>query len=87
MTEPKRMGFRSRNPNAMTAAERQQKWRRSRGLRQLQVDLTTDTAAAVIYIRNQWGMSSNREAALAAIRFLALCTRQGLTRLPQTIDD
>jgi hypothetical protein len=81
------MGFRSRNPNAMTAAERQQKWRRSRGLRQLQVDLTTDTAAAVIYIRNQWGMSSNREAALAAIRFLALCTRQGLTRLPQTIDD
>lgn len=83
----KRMGFRSRKPEAMTPAERQQKWRRTRGMRQLQLDMSEDTSAAVLYIRKEWGMRSNREAALAAIRFLALCTRQGLTRLPQTIDD
>ncbi len=84
---PRRMGFRSKKPHAMTGAERQQKWRRSRGMRQLQLDLTAETSAAVVYIRKEWGMRSNKEAALAAIRFLALCTRQGLTRLPQSLDD
>lgn len=83
------MGFRSRKPDAMTNAERQQKFRRTRGVRQvqLQIDMDSDVAAAVLYIRKEWGMSSSREAVKAAIRFLALCTRQGLTRLPQTIDD
>lgn len=73
----------------MTNAERQQKFRRTRGVRQmqLQIDMDSDVAAAVLYIRKEWGMGSSKEAALAAIRFLALCTRQGLTRLPQTIDD
>lgn len=83
----KRMGFRSRKKQAMTASERQQKWRRTRGMRQLQIDMDSDVSAAVLYIRKEWGMHSNKEAALAAIRFLALCTRHGLTRLPQTIDD
>lgn len=85
--EFKRMGFRSRNPNAMTNAERQSKWRRSRGSRQIQMDMTPEVAAALLYLRKEWGMTSNREVTLAAIRFLALCTRQGLTRLPQKIDD
>jgi hypothetical protein len=84
---PKKIGFRSRKPHAMTDAERVQKWRRQRGVRQLQLDLTVEVAAAMLYIRNEWGMKSNKEAAEAAIRFLALCTRQGLTRLPQTLDD
>jgi hypothetical protein len=44
-------------------------------------------SAAILYIRKEWGIESNREACQAAIRFLALCTRQGLTRLPQTLDD
>jgi hypothetical protein len=90
MTEnglPKKMGFRSRNPNAMTDAERQQKARRNRGTRQLQLALDADVSAAILYIRKEWGIESNREACQAAIRFLALCTRQGLQRLPQTIDD
>lgn len=81
------MGFQSRKPHAMTPAERQQKYRRERGIRQLQLDLSLEVAAAMLYIRKEWGMKTNKEAAEAAIRFLALCTRQGLTRLPQTIDD
>lgn len=83
----KRIGFRSRKPHAMTPAERQSKWRRTRGMRQLHLDMTEETSAAILYIKKEWGMKSNAEAALAAVRFLALCTRQGLTRLPQTIDD
>lgn len=87
MTDPKRMGFRSRNPNAMTNRERQQKWRRVNGTRQLHLNTDAELAAALLYIRNEWGMKSHHEAAAAAIRFLAVCTRQGLTRLPQRIDD
>lgn len=82
-----KMGFRSRNPHAMTDAERQAKYRRNRGMRQVKFDLNNEIAASVLYIRKEWGMESNKEAVLAAIRFLALCTRQGLTRLPQTMDD
>jgi hypothetical protein len=81
------MGFQSRNPNAMTNAERQAKFRRARGSRQLTSQLDAATAASVLYLRKEWGMTSNHEVAVAAIRFLALCTRQGLTRLPQSIDD
>lgn len=82
-----KMGFRSRKPHAMTNAERQQKFRRTRGTRQIQLGLDTDVSAAILYIRKEWGIESNREACQAAIRFLAICTRQGLTRLPQTLDD
>ena len=87
MTEAKRLGFRSRNPDAMTDAERMQKYRRTLGGRQMHMLMPPDVAAALIYLRKEWGMETNQEAAMAAIRFLALCTRQGLTRLPQSIDD
>lgn len=87
MTEPQRMGFRSRNPNAMTPAERQSKRRRKLGVRQVQLGMGAELAASLLYIRNEWGIRTNREAVEAAVRFLALCTRQGLTRLPQSIDD
>lgn len=89
MTEPKpkKTGFRSRNPYAMTAAERQSKRRRANITRQVQLTLTNDVAAALVYVRKEWGMKSSREAIEASLRFLALCTRQGLQRLPQTIDD
>lgn len=87
MTLGRRMGFRSYKPDAMTDAERQAKYRRKQGSRQMSFALKPDTAAAVLYLKKEWGMSSNREVAEAAIRFLALCTRQGLQRIPQSIDD
>lgn len=83
----KKKGFRSRNPNAMTNAERQRKYRRTKGGRTINTQLAPDIAAALIYLRKQWGMQTDREAVEAAVRFLTICTRQGLTRLPQTLDD
>lgn len=94
MTEPqipptmgRKMGFRSRNPNAMTNAEKIRKHRRVHGSRQISLEFKSDTTAALLYIRKEWGMKSNAEAARAAVRFLALLTRQGLQKLPQSLDD
>lgn len=83
----KRKGFGSRNPNAMTNAERQRRWRGKNGGRGVNYYMTPDVAASVLYLRNQWGMESTQEVIDASLRFLAICTRQGLTRLPQTLDD
>ena len=80
-------GFRSRKPDAMTNDQRQRKWRRVQGNRRIGFDLTPDLAACVIYLRSEWGMESASEVARASIRFLTLCTRNGLTTLPQSIDD
>lgn len=79
-------GFRSRKPDAMTTAERQRKYRASKSGRTINTSLTPEIAASLIYLRKEWGMRSDREAVEAAVRFLTICTRQGLTRLPQTID-
>ena len=81
----KRKGFRSNKPDAMTNAERQRRYRRAQGGRTINTQLTPDIAACLIYLRKQWGMKTDREAMEAAIRFLTICTRQGLTRLPQEI--
>jgi len=82
----KKKGFRSRNPNAMTGAERQRKYRAANGGRTINTNLPPDIAASLIYLRKEWNMKSDREAVESSIRFLTICTRQGLTRLPQTID-
>lgn len=82
-----RKGFRSRKPDAMTEAERQRKYRRKQGGRLINATLSPEVAACLIYLRKQWGMESDREAVEAAVRFLTICTRQGLTRIPQSIDD
>jgi hypothetical protein len=82
----KKQGFRSRKPDAMTNAERQRKYRRKQGGRLINATLAPDIGASLIYLRKQWGMQSDREALEAAVRFLTICTRQGLTRLPQSID-
>lgn len=81
----RRKGFRAYKPDAMTNAERQRKYRRKNGGRTINTQLPPDIAACLIYLRKQWGMSTDREAVEAAVRFLTICTRQGLTRLPQEI--
>lgn len=80
-------GFRSRDPKAMTGAERQRKYRAVLGGRTINTALAPEIAASLLYLRREWGMESDREAVEAAVRFLTLCTRQGLTRLPQWLDD
>ena len=81
----KRKGFRSRKPSAMTPAERQRKYRRKQGGRSINATLPPEIAAGLLYLRKEWGMQTDREVVEAAIRFLTICTRQGLTRLPQEI--
>jgi len=83
----RRKGFRSRKPDAMTNLERQEKYRRKQGFRQFSATVGPDIAASLIYLRKEWGMKSDRETVEAAVRFLTLCTRQGLTKLPQSMDD
>lgn len=80
-------GFRSRKPDAMTTAERMRKFRRKNGGRAISYYATAEVCAAMLYIKKEWGMKTHAEVVDAALRFLAICTRQGLTRLPQTIDD
>lgn len=80
-------GFRSRKPEAMTNVERQRKWRRKNGGRGVNFYMSPEVAASVLYLRGQWGMETTQELIEASLRFLTICTRQGLTRLPQTIDD
>lgn len=80
-------GFRSRKPDAMTLAERQRKYRRKQGGRLINATLAPDVAACLIYLRKEWNMKSDREAIEAAVRFLSICTRQGLQRLPQSVED
>lgn len=82
-----RKGFRSRKPQALTPAERQRKYRAVNGGRTINAQLSPDIAASLIYLRREWGMTTDREAVEAAVRFLTICTRQGLTKLPQAIDD
>lgn len=71
----------------LTNAERQRKYRRKQGGRTINTCLQPDVAACLIYLKKEWGMKTDREAVEAAVRFLTLCTRKGLTRLPQSIDD
>jgi hypothetical protein len=82
----KKKGFRSRKPDALTGAERQRKYRLAQGGRTINTQLSPEIAASFLYLRKEWGMKSDREVMEAAVRFLTICTRQGLTRLPQTLD-
>jgi len=82
----KKKGFRSRKPDAMTVAERQRKYRRKVGGRTINATLSPEIASCLIYLCKEWGMRSDREAVEAAVRFLTICTRKGLTRLPQELD-
>jgi len=82
----KRKGFRSRKTEALTNAERQARWKAKHGYRMVRAELTIEAAAALLYLRQQWGFKSHRELVNVAIRFLAIETRKGLKRLELTID-
>ena len=76
------LGFRSKNPNALTNLERQQRWRRKNGDRCVgSFCLHIDACAAMLYIKKQWGFESSQEAIEVSMRHLALMTRQGLKRI------
>jgi hypothetical protein len=75
------------NTQRLNNTERVQKYRRRKGSRQVSFEAEPEVAAGIIYLRKQWGMTTNRQAVMAAVRFLVLMTRCGLQHLPQTLDD
>lgn len=83
---PTKGGFRSRNPNAYTNAEKQARWRARHGSRMIRTDMPAETAAAFLYLMKQWGFKNKRELVNASIRYLAIQTRKGLQRIDLTID-
>lgn len=83
-------GFRSKNPNALTNAERQRRWRAKNGDRALGgvgLYFHIEAAAALLYIKKQWGFKTSQEAVEVAVRHLAVQTRQGLKRIKLDIVD
>lgn len=85
MHDTRPMGFRSIKPNAMTNAEKQRAWR-SRAVRHANIQFDEVGAAALLYIKKQWGFRTNKEAVLVAVRHLAVETRQGLERIRLEVD-
>ncbi len=51
------------------------------GGRQAAFNLSLEAAAALVYLRTNWGFGSTKEAVEVALRHLAAETRQGLTRI------
>lgn len=51
------------------------------GGRQVACDLGIDGAAALVYLKTQWGFPSTRETVRVALRHLAKLTREGLQRI------
>jgi hypothetical protein len=77
-TETPRMhaeGVREFNTRRKAAA------RAALGGRQVSCDLGIDGAAALVYVKQQWGFPSTREAVRVALRLLAKQTREGLQRI------
>ena len=70
-------------PAPLTNAERQKRWRAKQGSRGITVAFHahTEATAALLYLRKQWGFTSNQEAVEVALRRLAIETRNGLQRL------
>ncbi|NDC62216.1 MAG: hypothetical protein EBZ60_09480 [Betaproteobacteria bacterium] len=68
-------------------AEAQRRYRAKQGFQFVHVKLSAPAGAALIYLRNQWEFDSNRSVVEAALRHLAVETRDGLKRIRLTIDD
>lgn len=62
-------------------SERDLKSARANGSRVVSLRANAETAAALIYLRREWGFESATETVDAAIRFTMVATKLGLQRL------
>jgi hypothetical protein len=62
-------------------SERDLKYVRANGSRVVTLRADAETAAALIYLRREWGFESATETVDAAIRFTMVATKLGLQRL------
>lgn len=63
--------------------EKQRRWRLKNGGKVVSFPCRVDAAAALLYIKKQWQLKSDREAVEVALRYLAVQTRKnpGMTTL------
>lgn len=55
-------------------------WRARMGARQVSCDLGIEGAAALLYLKTQWGFKSTQETVNVALRYMADETRKGLKK-------
>ena len=79
-------GFRARKPDAMTPAERIRRYRAKNGGRGASIYLDIQGAAAMLYLKKQWGFKSTHETIRVALRHLTIQTRKGLKKIELEID-
>ena len=65
----------------LTNAERVRRFRAKHGGTVINFTAHIEAAASVLYLRKQWGFKSNQQAVEAALRYLTIQTRRGLTKL------
>jgi hypothetical protein len=61
--------------------EAMRRYRAANGRRQLGMTLRVDAAAALIYLKKQWGFQSNAECVNTVLVYLAQETRAGLQKI------
>lgn len=64
-----------------------QAWRARMGARQVSCDLGIEGAAAMLYLKAQWGFKSTQETVNVALRFMATETRKGLQKFDLGVPD
>jgi hypothetical protein len=67
--------------------EKQRRYRAANGFQFVYTQLSAPAGMALIYLKKQWGFKSTRMCVEAALKHLALETRDGLKRVRLTIDD
>lgn len=86
MGEPEKcvagQGSRSSQVKAWDQAAYMRQYRARMGNRQLSMQLRIDSAAALVYLKSQWGFKSTAETVNTALVYLSRQTREGL----QTLD-
>jgi hypothetical protein len=67
--------------------EKQRRYRAANGFQFVHAKLSAPAGMALIYLKKQWGFETTRMCVEAALKHLALETRDGLKRIRLTIDD
>lgn len=70
----------------MSTAEAQRRWRAKHGNKNIIFTAHVEAAAAMLYLKKQWGFKSTQETVEVSMRHLALLTRLGLQRIDLSID-
>lgn len=77
--------IRMKHPDGLTDNERLARQRAASGFRAIGF-VPPEAAAAMLYLKKQWGFKTNVQTAAVALLYLAKHTRQGLERIDLGFD-